>query len=158
MSMAEATVGTTKRSDTFSPASSGSVHILVIASLAVFAWIVHMPGTPALSATSMSSDSASRTSPMMMRLGRMRSASLTRRRSGISPVPSSEGCLHCRPTTSRRGIFELEDLFARDDALARRDGAGQRVQERGLSGLGRAGHKHVEARRHGRAQEAAACW
>src|SRR6185312_12178007 len=37
-----ATVGTTKRADTFSPASSGNVHILTNASRAEFAWRVHM--------------------------------------------------------------------------------------------------------------------
>ena len=44
--------------------------------------------------------SASRTSPTTMRSGRMRSASLTRRRRGISPVPSRLGCRHCSATTS----------------------------------------------------------
>ena len=48
--------------------------------------------------------SAWRTSPTMIRDGRMRSASLTRRRSGMSPVPSSDGCRHCIDATSRCGI------------------------------------------------------
>ena len=43
-----ATVGTTNRGSTFSPASSGSVHILISASRAELAWIVHMPGQPAV--------------------------------------------------------------------------------------------------------------
>jgi hypothetical protein len=45
MSMQLATVGTTKPWPTFSPASSGSVHILTIASRAELAWIEHMPGS-----------------------------------------------------------------------------------------------------------------
>ena len=48
--------------------------------------------------------SACRTSPTMIRDGRIRSASLTRRRSGISPVPSRLGCRHCIDATSRSGI------------------------------------------------------
>lgn len=51
----------------------------------------------------MSRLSASRTSPTTSRSGRMRRASLTNRRSGISPSPSRFGCRHWRPTTSRRG-------------------------------------------------------
>ena len=46
----DATVGTTKRAEMFSPASSGSVHIFTSASRALLAWIVHIPGRPALSA------------------------------------------------------------------------------------------------------------
>ncbi len=48
--------------------------------------------------------SACRTSPTTMREGRIRSASFTRRRSGISPVPSSDGCRHCIEATSRWGM------------------------------------------------------
>jgi hypothetical protein len=43
-----ATVGTTKRLETFSPASSGSVHSLVTASRAEFAWMEARPGRPAV--------------------------------------------------------------------------------------------------------------
>ena len=57
------------RRSTFSPASSGRVHILVTASRALLAWIVHMPGRPLLSAMSRSRLSAWRTSPTMSRLG-----------------------------------------------------------------------------------------
>ena len=51
----------------------------------------------------MSRDSASRTSPMRMRSGRIRRASLTRRRNSMAPVPSRFGWRHCMPTTSRSG-------------------------------------------------------
>jgi ATP-dependent Lon protease len=46
-----------------------------------------IPGKPELSAMSKSSASASRTSPMIIRLGLIRSASLIRRRSDIAPSP-----------------------------------------------------------------------
>lgn len=39
-------MGTTNRGLTFSPANSGKVHILVIASRAELACRVHMPGSP----------------------------------------------------------------------------------------------------------------
>ena len=102
-SMQEATVGTTKALEMFSPASNGSVQIFVTASWAEFAWTVHIPGSPEFKAISMSRLSASRTSPTTSRSGRMRRASLTSRRSGISPSPSRFGCRHCSPTTSRSG-------------------------------------------------------
>jgi hypothetical protein len=98
-------VGTTNDELTLSPASKGSVHILVTASRALLAWIVHIPGRPELSAISRSRLSAWRTSPTMIRDGRIRRASLTRRRSGISPVPSRLGCRHCIDTTSRSGTL-----------------------------------------------------
>src|SRR5690606_6033182 len=52
-SMALATVGTTKRLETFSPASSGSVHSFVTASRAECAGIDASPGSPLLSAISL---------------------------------------------------------------------------------------------------------
>ncbi len=96
-------MGTTKRSDTFSPASSGRVVIFATASRAVLACSVHMPGTPLFRAMSRSNASASRTSPMTSRSGRMRRASLTRRRSGTSPVPSRLAGRVCSATWSRTG-------------------------------------------------------
>ncbi len=69
MSIEEATVGTTNLEPMFSPASSGNVHILMIASRAEFACRVHIPGRPEFSAMSRSSDSACRTSPTMIRDG-----------------------------------------------------------------------------------------
>ena len=87
----------------FSPASSGSVHILTTASRAQLACSVHMPGSPEFSAISRSRHSSCRTSPTTIREGRIRSASLTRRRSGISPVPSRLGWRVCIATTSGSG-------------------------------------------------------
>ena len=103
MSTLAATDGTTKRAETFSPASSGSVHILTSASRAELACSVHMPGTPALSASSRSRHSSARTSPTRIRLGRMRRLSLTRSRSLTSPVPSNPLCRVCMATQSGWG-------------------------------------------------------
>src|SRR3712207_97517 len=64
---------------------------------------VHMPGSPELSAISRSRHSSWRTSPTTIREGRMRSASFTSRRSGISPVPSRFGWRVCMETTSGSG-------------------------------------------------------
>ena len=72
----------------FGPASSGSVQSLVTASRALLACSVAIAGIPLFIATRRSRDSAWRTSPTTSRVGRMRSASRTSRRSGISPVPS----------------------------------------------------------------------
>ena len=98
--MAPATVGTTKAEDTFSPARSGRVQILMTASRAELAWSVDMAGRPEFAAMSMSRASASRTSPMMRRSGRMRRASLTRRRRVISPTPSRFAGRVCMATQS----------------------------------------------------------
>ena len=153
-SMQPATVGTTNAWPTFSPASSGSVHILVTASRAELAWMVHMPGRPEFSAMSRSRLSSWRTSPTMMRDGRIRSASLTSRRSLISPVPFEAGlpALH-RHHVGQRDL-ELEDLLAGHHPLPGRDRGGQAVQQRGLAGLGAAGHEHVEPAGDGRLEEA----
>ena len=62
-------VCTTKLWPTFSPASSGSVHSLTIASRALLAWIEHIPGNPLFSAINRSRHSSWRTSPTMMRSG-----------------------------------------------------------------------------------------
>lgn len=64
----------------------------VSASRGVFAWIVASePSWPVFIAFSMSSASAPRTSPRMMRSGRMRSALRTSVRCVISPLPSMFG-------------------------------------------------------------------
>jgi hypothetical protein len=51
------------------------------------------------------------------------------------------------------GDLQLEDLLARDDALARRDGGGEAVQERRLARLRASGHEHVEPARHSGLEE-----
>jgi hypothetical protein len=99
----DATVGTTNAVPMFSPAKSGRVHIFTTASRALFACRVHMPGRPLFNAISRSRHSSWRTSPTTIREGRIRSASLTSRRSGISPAPSRLGWRVCIETTSGSG-------------------------------------------------------
>ena len=84
----------------FSPASSGRVQHFTSASRALLAWIVHIPGNPALRASSRSRHSSARTSPTITRDGRIRSDSFTRSRSRTSPVPSSPCCLVWSATQS----------------------------------------------------------
>src|SRR3954447_11152162 len=98
-----ATVGTTNAVPMFSPASRGSVHIFTTASRALLACNVHMPGRPEFRAIRRSRHSSWRTSPTTIREGRIRSASLTSRRSGISPVPSRFAWRVCMATTSGSG-------------------------------------------------------
>ena len=78
------------------------MHIFTSASRAELACSVHIPGTPLLSAMSRSRHSSWRTSPTISRAGRIRSASFTSRRKGISPVPSRLACRVCMATTSGR--------------------------------------------------------
>ena len=65
----------------------------------------HRTGTPLFSAMSRSSDSACRTSPTMMRDGRMRSASLTSRRSGYLPRSLEAGLPAVDARDVAQGIF-----------------------------------------------------
>ena len=106
---------------------------------------VHMPGSPALRASSRSRHSSARTSPTMIRLGRIRRLSLTRSRSRISPVPSSPDCRVCSGTQSGCGKRSSKTSSARDHPLAAGDRRGQAVEHRGLAGLGAAGDQDVEA-------------
>ena len=59
-----------------------------------------------------------------MREGRIRSASLTSRRSLISPVPSRLGCRHCMLTTSGNGILSSQTSSAVISRPAARTGCG----------------------------------
>ena len=74
------------------PASSTSVSSRASASCVPLAWIVDSePSCPVLSACSMSSASAPRTSPTTMRSGRIRSAARTSSRTATPPTPSAFG-------------------------------------------------------------------
>ena len=115
-----ATVGTTNRAEMFSPASSGSVHILTSASRALLACSDAIPGSPAFRASSRSRHSSARTSPTMIRDGRIRRLSLTRSRSRTSPVPSSPACRVCIGTQSGCAEVELEDLLGARPPARRR--------------------------------------
>ena len=148
-----ATVGTTNAADTFSPASSGSVHILTSASRAEFACSVHMPGRPLFSAISRSRHSSCRTSPTISRLRahaqRLLHQPAQRDLAGALEVRLPG--LH-RDDVRQRDL-QFEDLLDGDDPLARRDRRAQRVQQRGLAGLGSAGDQDVQARRDARLEE-----
>ena len=75
------------------------------------------PSWPVFIAWSMSSASAPRTSPTMMRSGRMRSALRTRSRMVTSPLPSMlAGGLSSRTTWSLVEL-ELDGVLDGDDAL-----------------------------------------
>ena len=140
------------------PASSGSVDNLPRASLALLAWMVHIPGSPLFKAISRSRDSASRTSPTTSRSGRIRSASLISRRSVISPVPSRLGWRHCMATVSRRTEGELEDLLDRHDPVGR---CGTQRSARSAASschLGGAGDQDVLAGQHAIRRNSAAWW
>ena len=112
-----------------------------------------MPGSPELSASSRSRHSAARTSPTRMRLGRIRSASLTRSRRTISPVCSSPACRVCIATQSgwlNRSSKTSSALTTRSPPGI--DG-GQAVEHRRLAGLRPAGDEDVEPGAHGGLEE-----
>ncbi len=152
-SVEAATVGTTNRDEMFSPASSGSVHSLTSASRALLAWIVARPGSPALRASSRSRHSADRTSPTIIRVGRIRSASRTRsrKRDLARALQALLPGLHRHPVGV--GEAQLEDLLGTDHPVTTGDRRGEAVQERGLPCLGAAGDHDVQPRQHGGLEE-----
>ena len=113
------------------------------ASRGVLAWTVLIdPSTPVFMACSMSSASAPRHSPTMMRSGRMRSAV----RSSM-PLVDAAFLVQVRRTRFELhhvALLELQlgRVFDGDDALLLRDEAGERVQHGGLAGAGSAGDQH----------------
>ena len=139
---------------TFSPASRGSVHILVTASRALLAWMVHMPGKPgverdeqveALGLAHLADDDARGPHPQ-----------------GLLDQPTQRdlaGALERGLPALHRGDVavrdaQLEDLLAGDDPLAGRDGRGQAVQQGRLAGLGTARDEDVQPGGDGRLEEA----
>ena len=89
------------------------------ASRGLLAWtVVSEPSWPVFIAWSMSNASAPRTSPTMMRSGRMRSALRTRSRCVTSPLPSMFG----GRASSRDHVallqLQFDRVLDRDDALA----------------------------------------
>jgi hypothetical protein len=85
-----------------------SISTRVIASRALFAWIVVIePSWPVFIACSMSITSSPRTSPTMIRDGRMRSAFLTRSRAATSPVTLEVGRARLEPHHVRVSEREL---------------------------------------------------
>ncbi|CAN5546176.1 hypothetical protein BH18ACT8_BH18ACT8_08200 [soil metagenome] len=76
------------------------MHIFTNASRAELACRLAIPGSPALSASSRSRHSSARTSPTMIRDGRIRNDCFTSSRSRISPVPSRPAGRVCSATQS----------------------------------------------------------
>ncbi len=99
-SRAEAICSRMARIGRSKPAISTIVSMRLMASRGLLAWtVVIEPSWPVFMAWSMSSASAPRTSPTMMRSGRIRRAFLTRSRMATVPVPSADGGRLSRFTT-----------------------------------------------------------
>ena len=127
------------------PAISTIVSIRASASRGELAWtVVSEPSWPVFIACSMSSASAPRTSPTMMRSGRMRSELRTSSRIGISPSPSRFFGRDSR----RRTWSWLSWSSAASSIVTTRSvfgiGGRERVQERRLAGARAAGDEHVQ--------------
>ena len=120
MSTQDATVGTTKRAEMFSPASSGSVQSLTRVSRAELACTVAMPGQPAvereqqveaLLGPDLADDEPRRPHPQRF-LDQMPQGDLA---GALEPCLAG---LHRHPV--RVHELQLVDLLARDDAVAAR--------------------------------------
>ena len=136
------------------PAISTIVSIRESVSRGLFEWIVvSEPSWPVFIAWSMSSASAPRASPTMMRSGRIRSELRTRSRILISPVPSmfggrdsSEHTCSCQSLSSfASSIVTMRSSFGMNDDSD--------VQQRRLTGTGTAGDDDVQPAAHARVDE-----
>ena len=87
--------------------------------------VVSEPSWPVLSAMTMSSASAPRTSPTTSRSGRSRSAARTSVRTVTSPMPVHRGRPRLQPDDVRRGEAQLGRVLDGHDPLA-----GRHVPER----------------------------
>ena len=97
------------------------------------------PSWPVFMACSMSRASPPRTSPTMIRSGRIRSELRTRSRMVIAPLPSDVRRSGLQPDHVLLAERQLGGVLDRDDPLPRRDELRQRVQQRGLARGGAAG-------------------
>ena len=150
-----ATVGTTKRGrDVLAGQQRQRAHLHQRLARRVRVQRAHARQARCSARSSRSRHSSCRTSPTMRRDGRIRSASLTRRRSGISPVPSRFGCRVCIATTSGSRTCSSKTSSTVTTRSRRRDRAAQRVEHRGLARLRAAGDEDVQAGDHGRLEEA----
>ena len=109
--------------------------------------VVIEPSWPVFMAWSMSSASAARHSPTMMRSGRMRRAFLTRSR--MRHLAGALGDGGPGLEVDHVGLLELElgGVLDRDDALAVGDEGREHVEVGRLAGAGTAGDEDVELRR-----------
>ena len=136
------------------PAVSTSVSSRASASRGEFAWIVvSEPSWPVFIAWSMSSVSAPRTSPTMIRSGRMRRAFRTSSRILTSPVPSMFAGRDSSVMTWSCWSWSS----AASSIVTMRSSPGmnarERVQRRRLAGAGAAGDEDVELALDARAEE-----
>ena len=102
------------------------------------------PSWPVFIAWSMSSASAPRTSPTMMRSGRMRSELRTRSRMVTSPFALDVRRAGLEAHHVLLVELQLDRVLDRDDALVAGNEARQHVEQRGLAGAGAAGDEDVE--------------
>ena len=138
------------------PAISTIVSSRDSASRGELAWtVVSEPSWPVFIACSMSSASPPRTSPTMMRSGRMRSALRTRSRMVTSPRPSMLGGPGLQAHDVVLVQLELGGVLDRDDPLVVGDERGQHVQRRRLAGAGAAGDQDVQPALHAGASNSA---
>ena len=131
--MVRATMRASASPERRSPAIIASVASRSSASRGELPWmVVSEPSWPVFIASSMSSASAPRTSPTMMRVGRMRSALRTRSRMLISPAPSTLLGAGLQRDAVRELPLELQlgYLFDGHHALVDRgDRGAERVQQ-----------------------------
>ena len=147
--MAEATCSRMARVGRSMPAISTIVSRRARASRGVLAWTVEIePSWPVFMAWSMSSASPPRTSPTMIRSGRMRRALRTRSRMVTSPLPSMFGGRALEPHDVVLAELQLDRVLDGDDPLVVGDERRQHVEHRGLAGAGAAGDEDVELARH----------
>ena len=129
----------------FMPAMPIMFSSRVSASRGALAWIVVIdPSWPVFIACSMSTASAPRTSPRMMRSGRIRSALRTSARWVTSPLPSMLGGRVSRRTTCGCCSWSSAASSMVMIALLRRDVAGQDVEQRRLAAARAAGDQDVD--------------
>ena len=115
----------------------------------VLAWtVVIEPSWPVFMAWIMSSVSAPRHSPMMIRSGRIRRAFLTRSVAVTAPRPSMLGGPRLQPDDVVLLELQLGRVLDRDHAMVGLDEAGERVQQRRLARAGAARDDDVQPRLH----------
>src|SRR5260370_4905696 len=116
-----------------------------IASRGLFAWnVVIEPSWPVFMACKISSGSSLRTSPTMMRFGRMRRLLITSCRCMMAPLPSAFGRTAFQPYHVPLLQLQFSRVLNGDDPLLFGDVAGEHIQHRRLTGAGPAGHNNVE--------------
>ena len=148
-SMAAAICSRMARTGSSMPAISTIVSIRASESRGELACtVVIEPSWPVFIACSMSSAAPSRTSPMTMRSGRIRSELRTRSRTVTCPRPSMFGRPGLQPQHVVLVQLQLGRVLDGDDALVGRQELGQHVERGGLAGAGTAGDEHVQPAAH----------